>query len=136
MFTRAKNASIDQFVEQFPAPIQALTAEARLWFRAALPEAVERLYQGWELIGYRIPAGRGTRYVGFVAPKRERVAVGFEQGIYLVDRFPFLTGNGRQVRELVLVPGEGLPPSAVIRELIIAAGELALASRAERFARS
>lgn len=134
--TSDSSAHIDAFLAQFPLAIRKLTGEARGWFRRALPTSIERLYAGWQLIGYRVPAGTGTRYVGFIAPKSDRVVIGFEHGIYLVERFPILTGSGRQVRELVIEPGRALPAPEVVHELIVAAADLAIASRSQRLAKS
>lgn len=71
---------IEAFLDSYPPPVRILAAELRTLVRSAEPDLIERVRAGWALIGYDVPTGRSKRYVGFIAPEREHIHLGFEVG--------------------------------------------------------
>lgn len=69
------------------------------------------------MIGYR-----HRRYFGFIAPKPDRVLLGFEHGTTLPDSTGLLEGSGKQVRYVSLRPGQVLPRDQLAELIQIAAG--------------
>lgn len=91
--------------------MQALAKELRELVRQTLPGVTEAVYPGWKLIGYRMPQTRGSVYVGFVAPLADRVVLGFEWGVLMPDPKGLLTGDGRQVRQIVIRRMQDIHPA-------------------------
>ena len=61
---------------------------------AAVPEAVERVRLGWQVIGYDVPVGRRTAFFAWIWPQREHVHLGFPKGVSLLDPDHVLGGEG------------------------------------------
>lgn len=61
----------------------------------AEPDLADRVYRGWDGIGFRHPE---AGYVCAVYPREERVELLFEHGASLVDPEGLLTGSGTQTR--------------------------------------
>ncbi len=99
--------------------IQQLVEQLRQLIRQSVPGVEEAGYPGWKLIGYRY-----RRYFGFIAPKTDQVQLGFEHGLTLPDPAGLLEGEGKQVRYVILYPGQELP-LAPLRELIQVAAQRA-----------
>ncbi len=76
-------------------------AELALWVRGVLLEAApgleQRVYQGWQAIGF-VHAGAG--YVCGLFPRAGALLLTFEHGALLPDPEGLLTGDGHQVRSL------------------------------------
>ncbi len=96
----------EQFLSAYPEPLQSLAHALREVVKTALPEVQEAVYPGWKLIGYRVPSGKKTAYVGFVAPQPGRVVLGFEHGYLMTDPDGLLTSGGNQVRVVAFVAGD------------------------------
>jgi hypothetical protein len=63
--------------------------------RAAVPDAVERVRPGWQVIGYDVPIGkRRTAFFAWVMSQREHVHLGFPRGLLLRDPDGILEGAG------------------------------------------
>lgn len=62
---------------------------------AADPDLVERIYPGWDGIGYRHPDGG---LVCAIYPQADHVRLFFEHGRRLADPVGILEGDGRQTR--------------------------------------
>ena len=127
------------FLDAYPAPIQAVAHRLRALVIQAVPDAVERVRLGWHLIGYDAPRHEGegrvkAAYFAFVAPARDHVHLGFEQGYLIRDPDPRLEGEGitRQVRWLTVGPVDE-PDPMIVLPLLREARRVALLSRAERF---
>jgi hypothetical protein len=103
-----------------PAEIQHLAGELRRLVQVAVPAVEEAGYPGWQLIGYH-----HRRYFGFIAPKPDRVLLGFEHGLTLPDPAGLLAGSGKQVRYVTLWPGTELPRQPLTELIQIAAGRAA-----------
>ena len=78
-------------------------ADLALWVReavvAAEPELSERVYRGWDGIGFRHP---DAGYVCAVYPRdgKREVHLLFEHGVRLADPEGRLEGSGRQTRHI------------------------------------
>lgn len=116
----------EQFLADFPPAIQTLAGQLRALICDSVPGAVEAVYPGWKLIGYRAPDGKATRYFAFVAPFPGHVSLGFEYGALMRDPAGLLGGDGKQVRTVIFRPGDALNAKA-LAELIREAAYVALA---------
>lgn len=121
----------EEFLAHFPPEVQDLAQRLRLLVRETLPEAREAVYAGWQLIGYRVPHGRRDAYVGFIAPKEDHVALGFEYGVLLADPDGLLQGDGSQVRVVHITQAQEIRPQP-LAALIRAAAAVAMLSKEEK----
>jgi hypothetical protein len=84
----------DFLVERHPA-----LADLALWVREAVltsePDLLERVYRGWDGIGFRHP---DAGYVCAIYPREQEVRLLFEHGARLGDEERLLEGAGRQTR--------------------------------------
>ncbi len=105
------------FLSGYPAEIRHIAERLRGVVNEAVPEALERVRPGWQLIGYDVLVGRRTRYFAFVAPEPEHVHLGFEHGVWMSDPDGLLLGahlDLRKVRFVTFVPGDPIPLEALI----------------------
>jgi hypothetical protein len=99
---RAKEQSVEEYLNRVPDNIQSLARTLRTLVRKAVPDVLERVYPGWNIIGYRAPLGTTSAYVGFLAPFQDRIVLGFEYGVLLSDPDGVLEGRGTQVRQVTI----------------------------------
>jgi len=116
----AKTLSPEDMLADHTPEVRALAEELRQLIRAAVPEATEKAYLGWQGIGYRHPQ---AGYFCGIFPTADLVKLGFEFGVLLPDPDGLLEGSGSQMRWVVLRPGEAIP-EASIRALLQAALDL------------
>jgi hypothetical protein len=97
------------------------TLELVLWVRSVVlgaePDLTERVYRGWDGIGFRHP---DAGYVCAIYP-RGGVRLLFEQGVRLDDPDGVLEGEGRQTRYVpVAEPDAGLaePLARLVRDAV------------------
>jgi hypothetical protein len=124
----------DAFLAAFPPEIQRQAHRLREIVRRAVPDAVERVREGWRLIGYEVPVGRRFRYFAYVAPEPIHVHLGFEHGVLMDDPDGLLEGAHlrlKKVRFVTYRPGDELPTPALER-LTAEAARVASLSPAER----
>jgi hypothetical protein len=73
--------------------------ELTLWVRELVleadPDLTERLYRGWDGLGFRHP---DAGYVCAIYPREDEVRLLFEHGARLDDPHGILTGEGTQTR--------------------------------------
>lgn len=100
--TIVKEQSVEEYLNQFPGEIQNLARKLRALVRKAVPDVLERVYPGWKIIGYRAPFGASSVYIGFLAPFKDQVVLGFEYGVLLADPEGVLEGGGTQVRHVTI----------------------------------
>jgi hypothetical protein len=100
----------EQFLAEYPPPIQELASALRRLVLDTAPNVAEAVYPGWRLIGYRQLDRPGGRYFAFVAPLPTEVRLGFEYGVALSDPHGLLEGAGKQVRHVVVRTFEDLRP--------------------------
>ncbi len=127
----------EALLDDFPPPMRAITERLRAIVQAALPDAIERVRPGWRLIGYDVPVGRRSAYVGYIAPEVEHVHLGFEWGVLMDDPRGLLQGAGitRQVRWLTFREGDPIDEAACT-DLLHEAVRVATMSRHERLLRA
>ncbi len=124
------------FLAPYPDDIRAIAETLRSIVRRAIPEAIERVRPGWQLIGYDLPVGRRTAYFAYVAPEPIHCHLGFEYGMAMADPDRRLEGAHlglRQVRFLTFRPGEAVPEAAC-HELVREAARVAAMPRDQRSA--
>jgi hypothetical protein len=107
---------------EFLAERHAAVMELALWLRsvvlAAEPDLTERVYRGWEGIGFRHP---DAGYVCAIYPRSEQVRLLFEHGVRLSDPEGLLEGEGTQTRYVpVRAPDENAVPalSELVRDAV------------------
>jgi hypothetical protein len=121
--------TIDEFLERFDPQVQETARAAAAVVRETVPDVIERVYPGWNLIGFRCRAGRGSKYFCFVAPMEDHVRLGFEYGVALEDPHGVLEGDGAQVRYVRLDDARAV--TAALRSLIREAAAVARLPREE-----
>jgi hypothetical protein len=100
----------EQLLARYPAGVQALAERLRTLVRSTLGEPEERVYAGWQALGYH-DAQAG--YVCGIFPRQRDVRLLFEHGAFLPDPDGLFTGGGAQTRYLVLRPAEQIPEAAI-----------------------
>lgn len=126
----------EAFLASYPDGVRAVAERLRVVVRRTTPDAIERVRNGWQLIGYDLPVGRRSVYFAFVIPETVHVHLGFEHGIFMADPDRMLEGAHlglRKVRFVTFKAGDNIPEEALIR-LTLEAARLAAMSRAERLA--
>ena len=120
--------TVDEFLERFDPAVRETSRAAAALIHESVPGVIVRVHLGWNLIGYRCPAGRSSRYFCFIAPLDDHVRLGFEYGIALDDPDELLEGDGTQVR-YVRLDGRKMPLS--LRPLIREAAAVAQLPRGQ-----
>mgnify|MGYP001586564354 CR=1 FL=1 len=116
-----QTVSVEKYLEDFPKDIQAIANKVRALFLQAFPDVLERVYPGWNLIGYRVLQGSKSYYFGFVTPFADRVVLGFEYGRLLSDPRHILEGKGTQVRHITFVKSSQVKQSILVPMIFEAA---------------
>lgn len=88
--------TVDELLAQFPAEIGDVALEVREVVLDVLPDAEERVYNGWKGLGYHTDVG----YIGGVFLRPEGVSLLFEHGIEFDDPDDVLLGDGTRTRYL------------------------------------
>jgi hypothetical protein len=125
---------IEAFLEPYPEPIRIAAERLRRLVRQAEPEAIERVREGWRLIGYDVPVGRRTRYFGWIGPEPKHVHIGFEHGVLMADPKGRLRGAHlrlKKVRYLTFTSVDQIDDGEVLA-FVRDAVRIATLSRAER----
>jgi hypothetical protein len=93
-------------VEAYLREHHPATAELALWTRAAVlaaePDFVERVYRGWQGVGFRHP---DAGFVCAIYPRSEWVVLLFEHGAAMADPERVLQGDGTQTRFIRVASG-------------------------------
>jgi hypothetical protein len=108
-------------VRAFLAERHPRMLDLSLWVRGVVleaePDLIERVYRGWDGIGFRHPDGG---YVCAIYPREDEVRLLFEHGRRLEDPDGVLEGDGAQTRYAsVARPDAALAP--VLGRLVTAA---------------
>jgi hypothetical protein len=111
----ARPSTPEEILLDHSPEVRQTVKRLRALIRATLPEAAERAYPGWHGIGYRHPS---AGYIGAIFPLQDRVRLGFEHGARLPDPAGILTGDGKQLRYVDLLPGAEIDEQA-IRSLLL-----------------
>ena len=97
--------------------VRELCEALRRLLKDEVPEAIEVAYPSWHGIGYHHPQ---CGYFCAIFPMQEYVKLGFEFGVLLPDTEGILTGDGKQVRYVIIQQQEDIRAKE-IRQLIQAA---------------
>ena len=105
--------SVPDDVQDFLVESHPRLAELSLWVRAAVlagdPDLTERVYRGWDGVGFHHPDGG---YVCAIYPRDDEVRLLFEHGARLGDPEGLLRGSGSRSRFIpVRVANEQLAAS-------------------------
>ena len=68
---------IEAFLESYPPPIRIAAQRLRRLVFQVEPDAIERVREGWRIIGYDLRVGRRTRYFAWIGPEPKHVHIGF-----------------------------------------------------------
>lgn len=126
----------EQFLIDYPPQIQELAQELRTLVKDVVPDIDEKVYRGWQLIGYRAKRTGSQRrdrgaYFCYIAPRADTLQLGFEYGVLLADQEGLLEGQGKQVRYITFTPAADFERAGVKR-LIVEAARVALLSKEEK----
>ena len=88
---------VAEFLSQFGDLAIELASDARMSILKAIPNCDERIYHGWNGLGYQDP---DVGYICAIFPSQSTVRVAFEHGHLLPDPEGLLKGGGKQVRYL------------------------------------
>jgi hypothetical protein len=113
--TPARSSTPEQILRDHSPDVREIAERLRTLIGATLPEATECAYPGWHGIGYRHPS---AGYIGAIFPLQDRVRLGFEHGARLPDPAGMLTGDGKQLRYVEVLPGADINERA-IRALLV-----------------
>lgn len=120
--------STDEFLEPYTPEIKKICEELRAVISSLPVDTEEKVYIGWKLIGYRVKNGSKSHYVGFIAPLKNEVRLGFEYGINIKHSAVPLEGKGTQVRYISFTKTEQLKRNELV-PVILEAIEIAINKR-------
>lgn len=92
--------TVTEFLRTYPSNLCEITERLRDLVRSTFPEASEKVYTGWKLLGYRLPIAKKSRYFCCIVPQKKEndVLLGFEYGIAMDDPKNLMEGKGTQIR--------------------------------------
>jgi hypothetical protein len=125
---------IEAFLESYPEPIRIAAERLRRLVLRAEPGAIERVREGWRIIGYNVPVGPRTRYFGWIGPEPKHVHIGFEHGVLMADPNRRLEGAHlrlKKVRYLTFTSVDQIDDREILA-FVRDAVRIATLSRAER----
>jgi hypothetical protein len=90
---------VTTFLSQFPDGVRALALRLRARLLKLIPDVEEKVYPGWRIISFRVGEGLKNQ-VCYIDPKRDRLHLGFEDGIALPDPDGLLEGKAARARHV------------------------------------
>ena len=93
----------EEFLTERHPAVAPLALRVRAVVRATDPDLEERVYLGWDGIGFRHPDGG---YVCAIYPQADHVRLLFEHGTRLLDADGVLEGEGTRTRFLTIRDGD------------------------------
>jgi hypothetical protein len=125
---------IEAFLEPYPGPIREAAGRLRRLVLEVEPDAIERVREGWRIIGYDVPVGRQTRYFAWIGPEPKHIHIGFQHGILMADPKRRLRGAHlrlKNVRYLTFTSADQIDDREVMA-FVRDAVRIASLTRAER----
>jgi hypothetical protein len=102
-FVNEGGVGVPAAVREFLAERHPQVRELALWLRevvlAAEPDLSERVYHGWDGIGFRHP---DAGYICAIYPRGAELRLLFEHGVRLDDPNGLLEGDGTQTRHVAV----------------------------------
>ena len=122
-----------QFLSTYPANLREISEYLRDVVRSTFPGALEKVIEGWKVIGYRLPHGKKNIYFCCIAPQKKEndVLLGFEYGVAMRDPKKLMEGKGTQVR-FVRIRQKDQYDEVDLTWLIEQAAEVAIEFRMDR----
>jgi hypothetical protein len=108
---------VEAFLDSYPGPIRDAAEWLRRLVREVEPGAIERVREGWRIIGYDIRVGRGTRYFAWIGPEPRHVHIGFQHGMLMADPKRRLQGahlHLKNVRYLTFTAADQIDDDEII----------------------
>ncbi len=90
---------IQEILKPLPKEVLEIVLELRFFFKKEFPSFLEKGYPVWKGIGY---TDSNSGYICAIFPSERNVKIGFEYGILLNDTNKVLTGEGKQIRYLLI----------------------------------
>lgn len=89
-----------EFLTRYPQHLAEIAESLREMVRSTFPGILEKVIEGWKVIGFRLPHGKKNIYFCCIAPQRKEndVLLGFEYGVAMRDPKRLMEGKGTQVR--------------------------------------
>jgi hypothetical protein len=124
--------TVDDYLAQATPEVQALIQALRNRVKKILPDVEERVYPGWQIIGFRVHQGKRGAHMGYVAAHKDFATIGFQHGAILPDPTGVLEDeNLKQVRFVTIRRVEDVDNPA-LASLIEHAADIALMPKAMR----
>src|SRR5512143_3771480 len=98
----------------------------RALIRQLVPDAEERVYEGWQVIGYSLGQGMQSQFCA-ISPQKARINLQFARGTDLPDPCHMLEGSGKKMRHVRVttpqdVEREGLPDVITAAAALVRSG--------------
>ena len=119
MTRNKQETTLSDILAEHSPNIRALTGTLQQIIKQTVPDAIEKTYPVWRGIGYRHPQ---AGYVCGIFPQKDCVKVGFEHGVLLDDPQEILSGEGKQVRYLIVTDKQKIPMDELRMFLLQAIG--------------
>src|SRR6185312_1228089 len=91
---------IEAFLEPYPPPIRIAAQRLRRLVFQVEPDAIERVREGWRIIGYDLRVGRRSRYFAWIGPEPKHVHIGFQRGVLMADPEHRLRGGHLRLKSV------------------------------------
>ncbi|MBK8396958.1 MAG: DUF1801 domain-containing protein [Leptospiraceae bacterium] len=91
--------TIQEILKPHTKEVLDIVYDLRSFFKEEFPALIEKGYPVWKGIGY---SDQKSGYLCAIFPLESEVKLGFEYGIILKDKDNVLTGEGKQIRYLVI----------------------------------
>jgi hypothetical protein len=91
--------AIQQLLKGYDPQVRELALAARELVLKIAPEAREKVYLGWQNVGYSMGGGRKDQFCE-ISPKKDRINFYFMRGTELADPAGLLEGNGKRMRHV------------------------------------
>src|SRR5688500_7308982 len=117
------STALRDFLGAYPPPVRTLASRARDEILKIDPDAVEKVWPGWKVVGYGIGPWMAEMVVG-VAPLKGRIGLYFARGTDLPDPDGLLEGSGKKGRNVPVEDASRLA-SRPLRALLRSAFRLA-----------
>ena|SRR5438105_1938965 len=93
------NDEVNKFLQGYNGEVRDLALRVRELVLKTVPSAQEKVYTGWQTIGYSHSGGMKSQFCA-ISPQRDRVNVYFNRGTDLSDPEHLLEGAGKQMRHV------------------------------------
>ena len=93
------NDEVSKFLQGYNGEVRDLALRVRELVLKTMPSAQEKVYTGWQTIGYSHSGGMKSQFCA-ISPQRDRVNVYFNRGTDLSDPEHLLEGTGKQMRHV------------------------------------